>query len=266
MLSRLMPIAIAVCLLPGTWAGAAAGEQPPPLKVGETVKFSDQKGQVTVTGWVRWGQGGWGFTLYVEKASEKLRPGEDLNLAARSIKVDGKDRPEPREGGAYRQLGAGDRVEVELVEEDKRPRITSLKLLAQAPRKGTLAGKVVKIEKKDNPEERGWFELQVTTPCQGLEHVKGLNARFYIDWFNTGDKSKGHNGWVLHPEQVKVYSALEEGDLLEINYKADGRFRVELPVKKTGHGEVEKKPDPPRDPKKDPPPEKKPPPPKDEDF
>jgi len=245
---------------------AAAGDQPPPLRLGEAVKVSNQKGQVTATGWIRWGRGGWGFTLYVEKATDKVRAGEDLEVTARAIKVDGKDRPVEQESLVYRQFCAGDRVEVELVEEEKRLRATSVKLLYQAPRKGTLAGKVVKIESKENPEERSWFEIQTSAVCQGMEHVKGLGVRFFIEYVNTGDKNKGHRGWILSPEQVKAYSALKEGDLLEITYKADGRFRIELPLKKTGQAEPDKKTDPPKhEPKKDPPPEKRPPP-KDEDF
>jgi hypothetical protein len=264
--SRPAFIAIAAGLACIASTFAPAGEGAPPLKLGEPVKFSDQKARLTASGWVRSGRGGWGFLVCVEKASEKLRPGEDLEVTARSTKVDGKDRPVDQEGGVYRQIWAGDRVEVEMVEEDKRLRVGSLKLLYQAPRKGTLAGKVIKIDNKEKAEERGWFDLQISATSPGMEHVKGGNARFYIDWFNTGDKSKGRNGWVLHPEQIKVYSTLEEGDLLEVTYKTDGRFRVELPVKKTGHVDVEKKPDPPKhDPKKDPPPEKKPLP-KDEDF
>ncbi len=229
-----------------------AGEGAPPPKVGDVIRASDQKPQGSITGWVRWGRGSM-LCLCVEQiAGEKRRPGDDFEIWARYKAVEGKDRPQPEEKdvAAIRLFGAGDRLEVEWVQEDKRARVVSIKLLAKLPHKGVLAGKVTGLENKEKSEEREWFDLRVSAAPQGFEYLKEQTVRFYADWINTGDEKKGRRGWIPNPEQCKAIGLLQDGDLLEVGYKADGRLRPES-VKQTGRAEPEKRPEPERQPRSD---------------
>jgi len=258
--------ALAACVVLAVDLGAAlAGDAPPPppppARVGEILKVCDQKPQGTVSGWLRWA--GWvGFEMCVEKITgEDRKPGESFRLTARSQKVDGKDKYEDADIAIFRRFAPGDRVEAEWFKDDNRPRAATIKLTRFMPRQGALAGKVVGRDKEA-------FNLEATALPPGCEDLKGLVLNFAIQWVRNPDTKDRKRPWIPSPEQLKLFEALETGDLLEVAYKSEGRFRVDT-LRKTGHVEVEKKPEPkpePKDPKKDPPPEKKPPPPKDDDF
>ena len=228
---------------------AAAGDAPPPpqLKPGEAVKIVEHGADGSVTGWVRQNWGGRALELCVEKISgDKRRPGDLYEVAARSKKVDGRDQPEEADRAVLRQLGPGDRVELEWYREDKRPRAATVKLIRAFPRTGAVSGRVARHDKE-------WFELELSAAPKGFEDMVKQVFYFQVDWMANPDKKDPKRRWVPNPEQLKLFESLADGDLLEVNYKADSRLRVESP-KKTGRGEgpAEKRPEPERRPKSEP--------------
>lgn len=263
--------ALAACLfLTAAFGAALAGQPPPPQppqppRVGETLKVCEEKPEGTVSGWLR-RAGGVRFQICVEKITgDNKKPGESFDVMVRSQKVDGKDKFEDADVAVFRRFAPGDRVEVEWFKDDNRARAASIKLTRLMPRQGAVAGKVVGRD-KDNT----WFNLEVTAPPQGAEDLKGQTLNFAANWVRNPDTKDRKRAWIPSPEQLKLFEALETGDLLEVAYKCEGSFRADT-LKKTGRAEGEKNPeprpepkDPKKEPKKDPPPEKKPPP--DDDF
>jgi hypothetical protein len=265
MLTRLALLCGFAAVLAAGPALAGQHAAPPPtqpLQVGGLLKVCDQKPDGTVSGWLR-RSGSVRLQVCIDKITgENKKPGENFDVFARSQKVDGKDKWEDADIAILRRFAAGDRVEVEWFKDDNRFRVASIKLTRFMPRQGALAGKVVSHDKDV-------FGLEATALPQGCEDLKGQTLNFSAYWMRNPDTSDKKHPVVPNPDQLKLYEGLQDGDLLEVAYKADNAFRTDN-FRKTGHVDVEKKADPPaesKDPKKDPPTEKKPPtPPKDDDF
>jgi hypothetical protein len=264
MLSRIARTAVAAGLVLTVLACAASGGEPAPLRLGETVKVCDQKPEGTVSGWLR-RAGSVRLQVCIDKITgENKKPGESFDVFARSQKVDGKDKWEDADTAILRRYAPGDRVEIEWFKDDNRIRAASVKLTRFMPRQGALTGKVV-------GHDKDWFNLEAAVLPQGCEDLKGQTLNFSATWMRNPDAKDKKRPWIPNPDQLKLFEGLEEGDLLEVAYKAEGAFRTDN-LRKTGHVDVDKKHEPepkhePKtEPKKDPPTEKKPPPPKDDDF
>jgi hypothetical protein len=248
-------------------AATLAGErfQPPELQAGTVLKVCDHDADGKVSGWVTVSLGGM-ITVVIEKIEgEKRKPGEDFDVFARAKRVAGQDRPVPLEAdvAVIRQAGCGDKVEIAWFRADGQPRAATITVVKSCPRKGTLAGKVVKRENVP-------LAVEVEKAGPGSEELVGRIVPFFFNFVPNSDKNDQGHRYIVSPEQAKLFPSLAKGDSVEVAYHSENRFRVDS-INVTGKAVAAEKPAEKKEPDQERPPEKKAPPPAkkppvDEDF